>query len=56
MKITAFQGTHRFTFVSGDKTHPTCDEIILEYRAEVERARRVRGNTDYLLSSEWRCS
>jgi hypothetical protein len=41
MKVTAFQGSHRFTYVSGDKSHPTCGEFMFEYHAEVEGARRL---------------
>jgi hypothetical protein len=41
MKVTAFQGTHKFTYVSGDKSHPTCGEFMFEYHAEVESARRL---------------
>ena len=41
MKITAFQETHKFTFVSGDKSNPTCAEFMFEYHAEVEGARRL---------------
>lgn len=41
MKVTAFQGSHKFTFVSGDKSHPTCGEFMFEYHAEVESARRL---------------
>ena len=41
MKVTAFQGTHKFTYVSGDKSHPTCGEFMFEYHAEVEGARRL---------------
>lgn len=39
VKVTTFEDTHRFTFVSGDRTHPDCYEFILEYHAEVEKAR-----------------
>jgi hypothetical protein len=41
MKVTAFQGSHKFTYVSGDKSHPTCGEFMFEYHAEVESARRL---------------
>lgn len=41
MKVTAFQGTHKFTYVSGDKSHPTCAEFMFEYHAEVDSARRL---------------
>lgn len=41
MKITTFQDTHKFVFISGDRTHPDCFEFIVEYHAEVERARRL---------------
>jgi hypothetical protein len=41
MKVTAFQGTHKFTYVSGDKSNPTCGEFMFEYHAEVESARRL---------------
>jgi hypothetical protein len=41
MKITAFEDTHGFTFVSGDRTHRTCFEFMFEYHAEVEAARRL---------------
>jgi len=41
MKITTFEDTHRLIFVSGDSTHPDCYEIIKEYSAEVEQARRL---------------
>ena len=41
MKITTFEDTHRLTFVTGDRTHPDCVEIIAEYHAEVEQARRL---------------
>jgi hypothetical protein len=38
-KITSFEDTHRFVFVSGDRTHPDCFEFMIEYHAEVEQAR-----------------
>jgi len=41
MKITAFKETHGFTFVSGDKSHPTCAEFMFEYHTEVFNARRL---------------
>lgn len=41
MKITAFENTHKFVFVSGDKSHPTCAEFMFEYNAEVESSRRL---------------
>jgi hypothetical protein len=39
MKITAFSETHKFTFVAGDRTHPTCFEFMFEYQNEVVQAR-----------------
>ncbi len=39
MKITAFQDTHKFVAVSGDRSHPTCWEFMMEYNAEVAAAR-----------------
>lgn len=41
MKITTFEETHKFTFISGDRSHPDCYEFIMEYQAEVEQARRL---------------
>ena len=41
MKITTFEDTHHFTFISGDRSHPDCYEFIVEYHAEVEQARRL---------------
>ena len=41
MKITTFEDTHRLITVLGDRTHPDCVEIIAEYHAEVEQARRL---------------
>jgi hypothetical protein len=41
MKITTFEDTHNFTFISGDRSHPDCYEFIVEYHAEVEQARRL---------------
>jgi hypothetical protein len=41
MRVNAFKDTHRFEFVAGDKSHPTCYEFMLEYHAEVEQARRL---------------
>lgn len=41
MKITAFKETHGITYVSGDKSHPTCAEWMFEYHTEVANARRL---------------
>ncbi len=41
MKIVAFQDTHNFSFVSGDRTHPTSFEFMFDYNGEVESARDI---------------
>lgn len=41
MKVSTFHETHGLTWVMGDRTHPDCVEIIAEYHAEVEQARRL---------------
>lgn len=41
MRVNAFKPTHRFEFVAGDKSHPTCYEFMFEYQAEVEQARML---------------
>lgn len=40
-KITAFQDTHKFVAVLGDRTHPTCAEFMFEYHQEVQNARAL---------------
>jgi hypothetical protein len=40
-KITAFQETHGFTMVSGDRSHPTCFEFMFDYNTEVQSAREM---------------
>lgn len=41
MKIDAFRDSHKFIFVSGDRTHPTSFEFMFEYNSEVEAARQL---------------
>ena len=40
-KVTAFQETHGFTFVSGDRSHPTCFEFMFDYNTEVQSVRAI---------------
>lgn len=41
VKITAFQRSHGFTMVLGDRTHPTSVEFMFEYNNEVSAAREI---------------
>ena len=41
VRIQAFEDTHKFVMVAGDKTHPDCWEFMMEYQAEVVEARRL---------------
>jgi hypothetical protein len=44
-KITAFQDSHNFTMVSGDRSHPTSFEFMFNYNSEVKSTRAL---VDYM--------